>query len=44
MGDNWAIIVVRPTATVVLSVDHRAINGRVAAEFLTRLREFLEAL
>lgn len=37
-------IVPLPVATMVLSVDHRSINGSEAAEFLKRLKEFLERL
>jgi pyruvate dehydrogenase E2 component (dihydrolipoamide acetyltransferase) len=37
-------IVLRPAATVVLSVDHRMINGALAAEFLKHLKETLETL
>jgi len=33
-----------PVVTVVLSVDHRLINGTEAAEFLKQLKEFLETL
>ena len=33
-----------PVATVVLSVDHRLINGTEAAEFLKQLKAFLETL
>jgi len=35
-------VTVRPTATVALAVDHRLINGRTAAVFLTRVKEALE--
>ncbi|MDP6239211.1 MAG: dihydrolipoamide acetyltransferase family protein [Alphaproteobacteria bacterium] len=35
-------LVVRPTATFTLGVDHRAINGRVAAAFLEVLKTSLE--
>lgn len=34
---------IRPLAEVTLSVDHRLINGRTAAEFLTRVKEAIEA-
>ena len=37
-------IVVRPICTVVLSVDHRPINGAEAGEFLAFLKETLEQL
>lgn len=37
-------IVARPMAKVALSADHRLINGRMAGEFLARLKEFLEAM
>ena len=37
-------IVARPMATIVLSADHRLINGRDAGEFLARLKEVLEAM
>ena len=37
-------VVVRPMCTVVLSVDHRPINGAEAAEFLKHLKETLEQL
>jgi len=33
-----------PAASVTLSVDHRLINGREAAEFLAALKEFIEKL
>ena len=33
---------VAPLATVTLTVDHRLINGRRAAQFLSRLKEILE--
>ena len=35
-------IVVRPLATVALSVDHRMINGAEAAEFLKSVKDTLE--
>jgi len=34
---------VRPLAKATLAADHRLINGRVAAEFLTKVKEVLEA-
>lgn len=34
---------VRPLAKATLAADHRLINGRVAAEFLTKVKEALEA-
>lgn len=37
-------VVVAPTATATLTVDHRLINGREAAQFLTRLKEVIETL
>ena len=37
-------IVSRPVCTAILSVDHRMINGAVAAGFLKRLKETLETL
>ena len=37
-------IVCHPMSTVVLSVDHRRINGREAAEFVKELKEFMETL
>ena len=37
-------VVARPVCTVVLSVDHRMINGAVAADFLRQLKETLEML
>ena len=37
-------IVSLAVATLVLSVDHRSINGSEAAEFIKRLKDFLEAL
>lgn len=37
-------IVLCSAATVVLSVDHRMINGALAAEFLKHLKEILETL
>ncbi|MCL5096032.1 MAG: 2-oxo acid dehydrogenase subunit E2, partial [Candidatus Omnitrophica bacterium] len=36
-------IEVRPMATVNLTVDHRLINGRLAARFLTRVKQSMEA-
>ena len=35
-------IVARPVCKIVLSVDHRMINGAMAAEFLKQLKEILE--
>ena len=32
-----------PVANVTLSVDHRLINGRNAAEFLTRVKDVMES-
>jgi pyruvate dehydrogenase E2 component (dihydrolipoamide acetyltransferase) len=37
-------VATRPVCTVVLSVDHRMINGALAAEFLAQLKEALETL
>jgi pyruvate dehydrogenase E2 component (dihydrolipoamide acetyltransferase) len=37
-------IVVRPTALVMLCVDHRLINGRQAAEFLGELKRGVESI
>ncbi|MCX6624619.1 MAG: 2-oxo acid dehydrogenase subunit E2 [Acidobacteria bacterium] len=34
---------VRRMATVILAADHRLINGRVAAEYLTKLKELIES-
>ena len=34
---------IRPLVQVTLSVDHRLINGRMAAEFLTKVKEILES-
>jgi len=34
---------VRPLVTATLSADHRLINGRTAAEFLTKLKETIES-
>lgn len=34
----------KPMVSVTLSVDHRLINGREAAQFLARLKEFIEKL
>jgi pyruvate dehydrogenase E2 component (dihydrolipoamide acetyltransferase) len=34
---------IRPLANATLAADHRLINGRVAAEFLTKVKEVLEA-
>ena len=34
---------IRPLAKATLAADHRLINGRVAAEFLTKVKEVLEA-
>jgi pyruvate/2-oxoglutarate dehydrogenase complex dihydrolipoamide acyltransferase (E2) component len=38
------VVVAVPAALVTLTVDHRVVNGRNAAIFLTRLKEHLEAL
>jgi pyruvate dehydrogenase E2 component (dihydrolipoamide acetyltransferase) len=35
-------IVVRPTMTMTLTVDHRAVDGAEAAQFLTTVKTFLE--
>ncbi|RKY64718.1 MAG: 2-oxo acid dehydrogenase subunit E2, partial [Candidatus Latescibacterota bacterium] len=35
-------VVVRQTMKVSLSLDHRVVDGAVGAQFLSRLREFLE--
>jgi pyruvate dehydrogenase E2 component (dihydrolipoamide acetyltransferase) len=35
-------IVARTMMTLTLSCDHRAVDGAVAAEFLTTLRQLLE--
>jgi pyruvate dehydrogenase E2 component (dihydrolipoamide acetyltransferase) len=35
-------VVVRPTMTMTLTCDHRALDGATAAEFLQTLKEFLE--
>jgi pyruvate dehydrogenase E2 component (dihydrolipoamide acetyltransferase) len=34
---------IRPLAKATLAADHRLINGRMAAEFLTKVKEVLEA-
>lgn len=34
---------IRPIATASLAADHRLINGRIAAEFLTKVKQTLEA-
>jgi pyruvate dehydrogenase E2 component (dihydrolipoamide acetyltransferase) len=36
-------LVIRPTATLTLGVDHRAIDGRQAAAFLEQLKATLES-
>jgi pyruvate dehydrogenase E2 component (dihydrolipoamide acetyltransferase) len=36
-------VVVRPEAVLTLSVDHRIIDGVLAAQFLTRIKELLES-
>jgi len=36
-------VAIRPMATVKLAVDHRLINGRAAAEFLSRLKQIVES-
>jgi pyruvate/2-oxoglutarate dehydrogenase complex dihydrolipoamide acyltransferase (E2) component len=36
-------IEIRPIATVTLTADHRLINGRIAAEYVTKLKEIIEA-
>ena len=33
---------IRPLATAKLAVDHRLINGRTAAKFLSKLKEVIE--
>jgi pyruvate/2-oxoglutarate dehydrogenase complex dihydrolipoamide acyltransferase (E2) component len=33
----------RYTANVTLAADHRIINGRTAAEYLTRVKEIVES-
>jgi pyruvate/2-oxoglutarate dehydrogenase complex dihydrolipoamide acyltransferase (E2) component len=38
------VVVAAPTLLVTLTADHRVVNGRNAAKFLTRLKEHLEAL
>ena len=35
-------MVIRPVAMANLAVDHRLVNGRTAAEFLTKLKEIVE--
>lgn len=40
VADN---VEIRPVAIVKLAVDHRLINGRTAAQFLTKLKELLES-
>lgn len=35
-------IVVRPIMTITLSYDHRVVDGAPAAEFITRVKEYLE--
>ncbi len=37
-------IVLRPLAAMTLSVNHRLINGREAAEFLTRVKQCIETV
>lgn len=39
-----AALTSKPVVWVTLSVDHRLINGREAAQFLARLKEFIEKL
>jgi pyruvate dehydrogenase E2 component (dihydrolipoamide acetyltransferase) len=34
---------IRPLVKATLAADHRLINGRVAAEFLSKVKEVLEA-
>jgi len=34
---------IRPLVNVTLSVDHRLINGRIAAEFVTKVKKILES-
>ncbi len=36
-------IEIRPMVTVTLAADHRLINGRVAAEYLNRVKELIES-
>ena len=36
-------VTIRPLATVTLGADHRLINGRTAAEFLTKFKEGIES-
>lgn len=40
VGDH---VQIRPVATLNLAVDHRLINGRIAAEFIARAKGILEA-
>jgi pyruvate dehydrogenase E2 component (dihydrolipoamide acetyltransferase) len=35
-------VVVRPTMTMTLTCDHRAVDGAVAADFLRTVKAFLE--
>ena len=36
-------VTARPLVTVTLAADHRLINGRTAAEFLTKIKEIIES-
>ena len=36
-------VAIRPMVTAKLAVDHRLINGRTAAAFLSRLKQILES-
>ncbi len=36
-------LTVRPMMTVTLAADHRLINGRAAAEFVTKVKTLIEA-
>ncbi len=37
------LVEVRPTVTAVLAADHRSVNGRAAAMYMTKLKEIIEA-
>jgi pyruvate dehydrogenase E2 component (dihydrolipoamide acetyltransferase) len=37
------LVEVRPAVTAVLAADHRSVNGRAAAQYMTKLKEIVEA-
>jgi pyruvate/2-oxoglutarate dehydrogenase complex dihydrolipoamide acyltransferase (E2) component len=41
--DEDGTLQVRPIAVVRLAVDHRLINGRAAAQYVSKVKEILES-